>query len=163
MKTVFIQMMSILLISVCPDSWAENLPKAGSFSIQSISKAGAPIKFNDDYSHNTLTGLTFNERGTGVLHLGKAACSVSSFTRKDINKSIGFCTFEDKDGDNIFVQYAGTNNKNHEFTGANDIIGGTGKFQGIRGGGPVVCSNTDAKKEFPCREKFDYQLPEQEK
>ena len=162
-KTIIIQVTSFLLISIVSNTWGENLPSSGSINIQSIFKAGAPTKFNDDYSHNTVTGVTFNEKGSGPLHLGKVACSVSSFTHKAINKAIGFCTFEDKDGDAIFVQYAGINNKKNEFSGVNDILGGTGKFEGIQGRGPVACANTDKKSEFPCTETFDFQLPEHEK
>lgn len=163
MKVGLIQIVSALLMAACANAYSADLPKAGHIALHSISKAGAPVKFNNDYSHNTLTGMTFNEMGSGALHLGKVACSASSFTREEINKSIGFCTFEDKDGDNIFTQYQGTNNKNHEFSGEHNIMGGTGKFKGIRGGGPVACSNTQSKSEFPCAEKFEYQLPEQEK
>lgn len=159
-KIAAIHVVSLLFIGFCVDVLAEDLPKSGRFSIQSIFKAGAPVKFNNDYSHNTATGVTFNEKGSGPLHLGKVACSISSFTRKDINREIGFCTFEDKEGDSIFVQYTGTGNVKGEFGGVNDIIGGTGKFEGIRGTGPIACSNTNKKSEFPCIEKFNYQLPE---
>lgn len=157
MKAGLIQIMSALLMAACASAYSADLPKGGHIALQSIFKAGSPTKFNDDYSHNTVTGATFNEQGNGPLHLGKVACSASTFTRDDINKTIGFCTFEDKDGDNIFVQYTANNNKS-ELSGTNDILGGTGKFKGIRGGGLVACTNTDSKNEFPCTETFDYQL-----
>jgi hypothetical protein len=159
-KIIATQIASLLLASFCAGVLARDFPKSGSFKIQSISKAGAPVKFNDDYTHNTATGLTFNEKGSGPLHLGKVACSISSLSRKDIERVIGFCNFEDKDGDSIFVQYAGKGNAKGEFNGMNDIVGGTGKFEGISGSGPVACSNTNKKGEFPCAQKFDYQLPE---
>ncbi len=157
MKAGFIQIVSALLMAACASAYSADLPKAGHIALQSMFKAGSPTKFNDDYSHNTVTGVTFNEAGSGALHLAKVACSASIFTRDDINKTIGFCTFEDKDGDNMFVQYSAINSKN-EFKGVNDILGGTGKFKGIRGGGPVECANTDSKGEFPCTETLDYQL-----
>ena len=159
-KIIATQIASLLLASFCAGVLADDLPKSGSFNIQSISKADAPVKFNDDYTHNTATGLTFNEKGNGPLHLGKVACSISRLTRKGIDRVIGFCNFEDKDGDSIFVQYAGKSNANGEFNGINNIVGGTGKFEGISGSGPVACSNTNKKGEFPCTQKFDYQLPE---
>ncbi len=138
---------------------AENLPKLGTISLQTIIKASAPTIYNDDYSHNGVTGVTFNEEGSGPLHLGKVACSVSTFSRSPINKSIGFCTYDDKDGDNIFVQYTGTSDAKGEFKNVSDIIGGTGKFEGISGAGSGRCTNTDKKGEFPCSGKFDYRLP----
>jgi len=159
-KSVAIHVVFVCLVVLCVGARAESLPNSGTINIQSIFKAGAPTQFNDDYSHNGISGVTFNEKGSGPLHLGKVACSVSSFSRKDINKTIGFCTYEDKEGDNIFVQYEGTSHAKGEFNAVNEIIGGTGKFEGVRGNGSGVCANTDKKSEFPCTGKFDYQLPE---
>lgn len=159
-KTVAIQIVVVCLVFLCAGLRAETLPKTGTFNIQSIFKAGTPTKFNDDYSHNGLAGVTFNEEGSGPLHLGKVACSVSSFSRNDVNKVIGFCNFEDKEGDSIFVQYAGNGSTKGEFTSTNEIIGGTGKFDGIRGNGQGACTNTHKHSEFPCTGQFDYQLPE---
>ncbi len=163
-KTVFLHIVvaafTLLGVSLSANLSAENLPRSGSISVHTIFKGDTPIKFNDDYSHYTATGVTFNEAGGRLLHLGKVACSYANFTRKEINKGAGFCTFEDKDGDSIFVQYVGTGTTKGDVNGANDIIGGTGKFEGISGGGSYACTHTNKKSEFPCTEKFDYQLPE---
>lgn len=162
-KIMAVQMLVAVIVLLSAGSGASagaDLPKSGSFSINSIVKGGVPIKFNDDYSHYTVSGVTFNETGSGLLHMGKVACAYANFTRKEINKGVGFCTYEDKDGDNIFVQYAGIATGPGEVNGTNEIIGGTGKFEGIRGGGAYACSHTDQKGEFPCTNKFDYQLPE---
>lgn len=161
-KPIFIQVVAaaFAMLGLSANLSAENLPKSGIISINSIFKGDAPIKFNDAYSHYTSIGVTFNETGSGLLHMGKVACAYGNFTHKEINKGTGFCAFEDKDGDSIFVQHAGTGNAKGEVSGANDIIGGTGKFEGISGSGSYVCTHTDKKSEFPCTEKFDYQLPE---
>lgn len=151
---------TVLGVGVSANLSAENLPRSGSISINSIFKGDVPIKFNDAYSHYTATGVTFNAAGSGLLHMGKVACAYANFTHKEINKGTGFCAFEDKDGDSIFVQYAGTGTAKGEVNGANDIIGGTGKFEGISGSGSYACTHTNKKSEFPCTEKFDYQLPE---
>ena len=160
-KPIFIQLVAavVALLGFSANLSAENLPRSGSISINAIFKGDAPIKFNDDYSHYTSTGVTFNEAGSGPLHMGKAACAYANFTRKEINKGAGFCTFEDKEGNSIFIQYAGTGNAEGEVNGAFDIIGGSGKFEGISGSGAYACTLTK-KSEFPCTEKFDYQLPE---
>lgn len=159
-KIIAIWFASAVFTGFCMGVSADPLPKSGSASIRSIFKADAPQKFNDEYMHNTISGVNFNEEGEGLLHLGKAACSYSGFTHKQINKGVGFCAFIDKEGDKIFVQYAGTGNAKGEFNSVSEIIGGTGKFEGIRGQGSSACANTDKNGEFPCTEKFDYQLPE---
>jgi hypothetical protein len=161
-KPIFIQVAAaaFILLGLSANLSAENLPRSGSISINAMFKGDAPIKFNNDYSHYTSTGVTFNEAGSGPLHMGKAACAYANFTRKEINKGAGFCAFEDKEGDSIFIQYAGAGTAKGEVSGAIDIIGGSGKFEGISGSGTYACTHIDKKSEFPCTEKFDYQLPE---
>lgn len=116
-------------------------------------------KFNDEYTHGTVTGATFNETNKGPLHLGKSNCSYSIFSHQELMKAIGFCSFEDKDGDNLFLQYSGTSNTKGEWNGTNEILGGTGKFQKIQGQGPYACTNTDKNSEFPCTTTLEYRLP----
>ena len=142
----------------CTNVLSDILPKSGEINLQSIYKGAFITKFNDDYSHGAVTGVTFNALGKGPLHMGKVACSFSIFTRKDIKKVIGFCTHEDKNGDEIFIQYGGTSNVEGEWNGTDDIIGGTGKFKGIQGGGPYSCTNSDKEGEFPCTAKIKYLL-----
>ncbi|WP_039917835.1 hypothetical protein [Cellvibrio mixtus] len=149
----------VVFACLCINVNADVLPKSGTINLQSIYKGTSLTKFNDDYSHGTLTGVTFNEMGKGPLHLGKAACSFSIFTHKKINKSAGFCAYEDSDGDKVFIRYVGKSDAVGEWNGADEIIGGTGKFDGIMGSGTDSCANTDKKGEFPCTAKLEYRLP----
>ncbi len=158
-KNIIIWMAGVALASLCINATADVLPKSGEINLQSIYKGASITKFNDDYSHGTLTGVTFNEMGKGPLHLGKAACSFSIFTHKKINKSAGFCTYEDTDGDKVFIRYTGTSEAVGKWNGSDEIIGGTGKFEGIMGGGAGSCANTDKRGEFPCTAKLEYRLP----
>jgi hypothetical protein len=135
------------------------LPTSGELQLQSINRGTSMNKYNDDYTHGTVTGVTFNATGTGLLHMSKTNCSFSVFTHKDINKISGFCAHEDKEGDKLFIQYAGNSNGAGEWAGTDDIIGGTGKFEGAKGSGPYSCSGTHKEGEFPCTSKLTYQLP----
>lgn len=150
--------LGIAVVGFCTNVFAEALSKLGEIKLQSIYKAAFITQFNDDYSHGAVTGVTFNELGNGPLHMGKVACSFSIFSRNDIKKVIGFCTHEDKNGDEIFIQYSGTSNVEGEWNGTDNIIGGTGKFKGIQGGGPYSCTNSDKEGEFPCTAKIKYLL-----
>lgn len=158
-KKIIVWMVSVVVSSLCINVTAEVLPKSGKINLQSIYKGASLTKFNDEYSHGTLTGVTFNEMGHGPLHLGKAACSFSIFTHKKINKSAGFCAYEDADGDKVFIRYTGKSDAVGEWSGIDEIIGGTGKFEGILGNGTGSCANTDKKGEFPCTAKLEYYLP----
>lgn len=157
-KTIAKSIIGIAFVAFCTNVFSEALPTSGKINLQSIYKAAFITKFNDDYSHGAVTGVTFNELGKGPLHMGKVACSLSIFSRKDIKKVIGFCTHEDKNGDEIFIQYGGTSSKEGEWNGTDDIIGGTGKYKGIQGSGPYSCTNSDKEGEFPCTAKIEYSL-----
>lgn len=116
-------------------------------------------KYNDEYTHGTVTGLSFNATGKGPLHMSKTDCSYSVFTHKKIKRITGFCAHEDKEGDKLFIQYSGNSNNEGEWEGTDEIIGGTGKFEGTQGSGPYACNNTHKEGEFPCTTKLEYRLP----
>jgi hypothetical protein len=158
-KAIAKSIISIALVGFCAHVFADVLPKSGEIKLQSIYKGAFITKFNDDYSHGAVTGVTFNELGKGPLHMGKVACSFSIFSRDGIKKVIGFCTHEDKNGDEIFIQYAGNSSIEGEWNGTDDIIGGTGKYKGIQGSGPYACTHSDKEGEFPCTAKIEYLLP----
>jgi hypothetical protein len=69
------------------------------------------------------TGVTFNNKGSGPLHLGPANCSEGFFASDGRGKGAGFCAFGDADGDRIFTQFTGTFGPDGA-TGINEITGG---------------------------------------
>lgn len=73
-KPIFIQVVAaaFAMLGLSANLSAENLPKSGIISINSIFKGDAPIKFNDAYSHYTSTGVTFNETGVGFCTWAKS-------------------------------------------------------------------------------------------
>ena len=154
--------MSISLVGVlfinCFAYALDGMPKSGELQLQSINRGTSMDKYNDDYTHGTVTGVTFNAAGAGLLHMSKTNCSYSVFTHKEINKISGFCAHEDKNGDKLFIQYAGDSNSEGEWEGIDNVIGGTGKFEGAKGSGPYTCSNTHKEGDFPCTTKLTYQL-----
>lgn len=158
-KKITLWFAAITLASTYATAIAEVLPKAGNITIQSIYKGTSMTKFTDGYTHGTITGVTFNEQGKGPLHMGKSDCSYSIFSHKKIIKAVGFCAYEDKNGDSIFIQYAGSSRAKGEWSGIDEIIGGTGKYKGIQGQGPYSCASTDKHSEFPCTTTLEYLLP----
>lgn len=158
-KTILKWVASVAIASFCAGASAEALPKSGNIQLQSIQRGNSMDKYNDEYTHGTVTGVIFNVAGKGPLHMGKTACSFSVFTHKKINKITGFCAYEDQEGDKLFIQYSGNSGKEGEWNGVDEIIGGTGKFVGAKGSGPYSCANTHKEGEFPCTTKLEYRLP----
>ena len=106
-----------------------------------------------------VTGVTFNDRGTGPLHLGAANCSFAFYALDGSGKNLGYCTFGDADGDRIFVDFTGSSTPDGQLSGTNRIIGGTGKYAGIQGNGPWDCRFAGGNGEYRCAQQLDYRLP----
>ena len=103
------------------------------------------------------SGSTFNVKGSGPLHEGRALCGATIVMSADINTFNGNCYFGDKDGDRIFTSFTGSPLKN---AGENIIIGGTGKYKGITGKGPWECDGAKPGDHgaFNCRQSLTYKI-----
>lgn len=141
---------------------AEALPKSGSIAFHTGWKwSGEAVTVADKHlqGHGNVSGVTFNDRGAGPLHLGPANCfgAMHLIEGKGVDK--GFCTFGDADGDRIFTEYTGTLVPEGGGSGTNEIRGGTGKYSGIQGSGPWKCKPAGARGELQCAQRLDYRLP----
>jgi hypothetical protein len=105
-------------------------------------------------------GVTYNESGSGPLHMGAAMCT---FVFNDVNgagTNTGDCTFGDVGGaDKIFVAYSGKWTDNVGGQGGGPITGGIGRYAGIEGKFAWQCKDVDAAQSLiACTQQFDYQL-----
>jgi hypothetical protein len=127
---------------LCTSVSAQQLPKSGSISFHTGWKdTSVAIQVADKrwQGQGMVTGATFNDKGTGPVHLGPANCSYTFFAVEGNVKNMGFCAFGDGDGDRIFSQFTGTGKPDGEAGGTNEITGGTGMYAGIQGSGPWKC------------------------
>lgn len=140
---------------------AESLPKSGSISFHTGFKYTAEVVSPAEkyvIGRGNSTGATFNDKGSGPLHLGPANCSEGFYLQDGKGKDYGYCAFGDADGDRIFTQYWGTLGPDGA-GGTNEITGGTGKYAGITGSGPWKCKMAGANGELQCAQRLDYKLP----
>ncbi|MEO8005760.1 MAG: hypothetical protein ABI771_12685 [Betaproteobacteria bacterium] len=107
-----------------------------------------------------LTGVTFNDKGSGPLHQGAATCSYIYFAIESQGRSKVFCAFGDADGDKIFTESNdATGTPDGWAGGLNEIIGGTGKYKGITGKGPWKTRYTSRNGESWSMQQLEYRLP----
>jgi hypothetical protein len=148
--------------ALCTGVGAQQLPKSGSISFHTGWKDNSvAIQVADKrwQGQGMVTGATFNDKGTGPLHLGPANCSYTFVAIEGNAKNMGYCTFGDADGDRIFAQFTGAGTPEGEANGTNEIVGGTGKYAGIQGSGPWKCKGVGANGEYQCAQRLDYRLP----
>ena len=141
---------------------AQQLPKSGTISWHTGWKdTGSAIEAADKrmQGQGIVTGVTFNDKGAGPLHLGPASCSYTFFAVEGTGKNKGFCTFSDADGDRIFTDFTGGFAPDGQGNGVNEIMGGTGKYVGIQGSGPWKCKYIGKNGELQCTQRLDYRLP----
>ncbi|HTS51913.1 MAG TPA: hypothetical protein VMH26_01455 [Burkholderiales bacterium] len=141
---------------------AEALPKSGSISVHSGYWAvGEAVTVAEKHvqGHGNNRGITFNDKGSGPLHLGPTDCFYTFYTAVDRTKVKGYCTFGDADGDRIFTDFSGAFQSDGYVQGMHDVDGGTGKYSGIQGSMTFKCKYSGGNGELECTQRLDYRLP----
>lgn len=160
-KVMSILVFSLSVVLFYASSHAQQLPKSGSINFHTGWKYAADGMSPVDkhfIGRGNATGVTFNDKGAGPLHLGPANCFEAFFAIDGRGKGKGVCAFGDADGDRIFTDFAGTFGPDGA-NGTNEITGGTGKYAGIQGGGPWKCKVMGGNGELQCAQRLDYRLP----
>jgi hypothetical protein len=147
---------------LCGTGQAQQLPKSGTISINSGWKAnGEMVQVGEGrmFGWGGFYGVTFNQRGSGPLHMGGVVCSYTLDLTGGAGPGRGTCAWTDADGDKIFTDYSGTLGTDGVFNGMNQFTGGTGKFSGIAGKAPFQCRALSGQGHFGCTQQFEYRLP----
>ena len=161
LKALVIIATGILFATFFTTAGAQQLPKSGSINFHTGWKlTGEAITAADKHmlGHGSAIGTTFNDKGSGPLHLGPADCFYTFLVLNEGGKNKGSCAFGDADGDRIFTHFTGTLSPDGD-SGINEIAGGTGKYAGIQGSGPWKCKGAGSNGELQCAQRLDYRLP----
>jgi len=153
---------SLFIAVFCSSVVAEQLPKSGSISVHSGYWAvGEAVNVADKtvQGHGNNRGITFNDKGSGPLHLGPTDCFYTFATIADHTKVKGYCTFGDTDGDRIFTDFKGAFQPSGYVEGTHEVDGGTGKYAGIQGTMMFKCKYSGPNGELECIQRLDYRLP----
>jgi hypothetical protein len=146
---------------LAPAAQAQGLPKSGSIEFHTGWKYSANVVNATDkhvLGQGSVTGITFNNSGSGPLHMGPANCFEAFMIVDGKGRSRGHCAFGDADGDRLFTDFTGTFGAEGA-SGTNEIFGGTGKYAGIQGSGPWKCKGMGSNGEVQCAQRLDYRLP----
>jgi hypothetical protein len=140
------------------------LPKSGGFNIHSAWKGigeATQVAENHTFWYGSFWGVTYNDMGEGLLHMGAVLCSGTQEIISGAGGAKGFCAWGDAAGDKIFTDWSGTLTPGGDFNfnGMNEITGGTGKFKGIQGKAPFQCKALSANGQLTCKQQFEYRLP----
>ncbi len=114
---------------------AGELPKQGTYSTSwTFSGPYMAIEIGDDVWawSSTFTIIIWNNAGEGIFHDMSANCVGMGSEAEDAPfTDSGYCNYEDADGDKIFAYWTET----EAGKGTDTLLGGTGKYAGIQGGG----------------------------
>jgi hypothetical protein len=104
-------------------------------------------------------GVTFNDAGSGPLHMGAWMCTITFQNVSSPQQDAGACEFGDAGGaDKIYIVWAGTSTETGA-QGTGTIIGGIGKYTGVQGKITYNCKPVDPTQGLlACTQQFDYQL-----
>ena len=141
---------------------ADPLQKSGSISVHSgywVVAESVPFGDKNVLGHGNNRGITFNDKGSGPLHLGPTDCFSAFSTVAGRTKVKGYCAFGDTDGDRIFTDFSGAFNAEGYVQGTHEVDGGTGKYAGIQGTMTFKCKYAGTNGELECTQRLDYRLP----
>ncbi len=140
-----------------------DLPQSGTIKIHSNDKSNVQVvEVGEKHimGSGNLWGVTYNDAGSGPLHMGAWFCAFSFENVNGPPNYSGSCAFGDAGGaDKILITFSGKGNDNGGDQGTGTIIGGIGKYAGIQGKMAWQCHPVDAAQNVgACTQQFDYQL-----
>ena len=143
---------------------AQQLPKTGTINFHTgwgkATGSDLEVAPKRVQGAGVLTGVTFNDKGSGPLHQGPATCSYVYFAIEGQAKSKNICAWGDADGDRIFTESNNVTGSPDGWAGGlNEIIGGTGKYTGITGKGPWKTKYSSRNGESWSVQQLEYRLP----
>jgi hypothetical protein len=159
-----IAMAAVAALALAMPAIAADLPQSGTIKIHSTFKSNPQgVEVGKNHVMGSFIGwaVTYNDAGSGPLHMGAAMCT-SSFD--DINGSAdydgGRCAWGDAGGaDKFFIVWSGKGTDNVGGQGTGTITGGTGKYAGIQGKMAWQCKEVEPSQNlYACTQQFDYQL-----
>jgi hypothetical protein len=138
---------------------AADLPQSGTIKIHSAFKGTfQTVEVGEKHTMGAGSnwGVTYNESGSGPLHMGAAMCTTTINYVNGAGTLKGDCAFGDAGGaDKILVEYSGTWNGDAG-QGGGPITGGIGKYAGIGGKLAWQCKNVEASQGLiVCTQQFD--------
>jgi len=142
-KTALASALSLVLLAAFGASaLAGELPKQGTHSISwTFSGPYTAIEIGEDQWawSSTFTIVVWNDAGEGLYHDMSANCVGMGSEEPDAPfTDSGYCSYVDADGDRMFEYWTETG----EGKGTDTLLGGTGKYAGIQGGGTYEYSYT---------------------
>jgi hypothetical protein len=146
-----------------PPAMSADLPQSGTIKVHSTLKANSQaVDVGEQHviGSGSLWGVTYNDAGSGPLHVGAWFCTYAFQNVSSPQQIGGACAFGDAGGaDKIFIVWSGTTIENVD-QGTGTIIGGIGKYAGIQGKMAYHCGPPiDSAHELnSCTQQFDYQL-----
>jgi hypothetical protein len=161
-KALGVFITGLSFVTFCAAASGQQLPKSGSISVHSgywaVGEA-VTVAEKTVQGHGNNRGITFNDQGSGPLHLGPTDCFYTFSTIADHTKVKGYCTFGDADGDRIFTDFKGASQPSGYVEGTHEVDGGTGKYAGIQGTMMFKCKYSGSNGELECIQRLDYRLP----
>jgi hypothetical protein len=149
-------------IAFASSAIAADLPQSGSVKIHSAFKVNnQAAEMGDKHFMGSFNAwaITYNDAGSGPLHMGSALCAGSFNDTNGSYDAGGWCAWGDANGDKFFTVFTGKGTDNVGQQGTHTITGGTGKFAGIQGKGSYQCKDVNPSQSLTaCTQQFDYSL-----
>jgi hypothetical protein len=125
----------LFVFGAVPFASAADMPKGGKFSVHfgwvfkgDVQQLGA----NRAVSSGMVSGVIFNDAGTGFLHKVRTDCTLMNDVNQGRADAKGTCVMTDPSGDKAFLEWK-CSGAMPACPGEQRFAGGTGKYKGLSG------------------------------
>ena len=110
-------------------TYTSTMAQSGTFRILRMGEERWQITYE-------MSGVSLSDSGDGPLHRASVRClGASHVIRRAYDNDHGFCVHVRPDGDQAFTTYRAAGTTGVGGTGTFTFVGGTGKLEGLTGGG----------------------------
>lgn len=157
----FISVVTIAVTLPAVAQQATDLPNSGSIKFHLGYKSivdTTQVAEKHSFNAGTSWGVTYNDVGSGPLHMATVVCKIVSEAIEGAGTFHGKCAWSESDSDKIFTEGDGRFAPTTGLVGSGPITGGSGRFNGIQGKNSYQCKALNAMGQGVCSVQFDYEL-----
>ena len=166
-KTVLCLMLGTVPLTAIAAEGAAPIPKEGKDSYLTVASGTVkllPLGKDRVQVAYEMAGAIISDTGKGFMHNGTARCMGSMHVVKgDYDEDSFACVYTASDGDQVFATNKGTGKKGAVGKVTITLVGGTGKFAGIQGGGEATRTQlrpaAEGMAQSITRATIHYKLP----
>ena len=149
-KALIMLILTLFFLATGGNSFCEEMAKEGTSTGRNfVSGTSTVLPMGEERLQINYegSGVSINDSGKGLLHNSALYCVGSIQAIKGVSEETGFMVFTSPDGDKVYSTYKSSGKFGEPSKGTWTFTGGTGKYEGVQGGGEFTLYHLHNAKE----------------